>query len=123
MPEDKNANVEMWKLTKDECIDFDKGQFGWCASQERCLVVRPVQNGRVDHSVLVDGSKQLIFDNADASPLELTSKSLRLCGVTRVPKLQVKEVRHLHKQREKKEQYSRNRKDEKDVVVNLGVAK
>lgn len=54
-----------------------------------------------------------LYDSVGASPLQLTSKSLRLCHGPRVPKLQLKEVRHLCKQRENKGQSSGKRKVDK----------
>lgn len=123
VPERQKANIDMWKVTGDERIEFERDQFGWCASQKGCLVVRLVQNGRVENCVLVNGLSNLIYDSADASPLQLTSQSLRLCSGPRVPKLEVKEVRHLRKQRDKKRQSSGKRKHNKEAVKNEDVPK
>lgn len=123
MPEGRKANVEMWKLKKAEQIEFQKDQFKWCASQDVCLLVRLVQNRRVDHCILIDRSSSLIYDSAEESPLQLTCHSLRLCGGPRVPHLEVKDVRRLRKQREKMAQLSTNRKVVKQPMGNGEVPK
>lgn len=113
----------MWKLTNDERIDFDEVGLGLSTSQDAFLDVLLVSNGLVDNRVPVDGSKLLMYVNADVSRLQLTPKSFRRCIVPRVPKLEVKEVRNLRKLRGQKVQSSRKRKDLKELVVNIPVAK
>ena len=60
------------------------------------------QVGKVDHCILVDEKEKLIFGSVEHVPIDLTERSLRLCGGPRVPRLKVKEVRRLCEKREPK---------------------
>lgn len=97
-----NARVEVRCISKKYLREFEKDQFAWLAAKDELWLVRLLEMKNVDHCVLVDGSRRLIFSSAEKVPLELTAESLLLCGGPRVPNVHVEEMRELVFQREKK---------------------
>lgn len=102
LPAEHHGRVELRKVEKRCRKQFEEGdKFAWLAASNRMWVVRLYQAQKVDHCILVDGSRKLIYDSAERVPIELTPDALRYCGGPRVPKLEVKEVRELVSQRER----------------------
>ena len=97
-----SARLEMRRLGKVHRKDFDEDPFVWISKQRGRWIARLVEVGVVDHCVFVDGRRRLIWDCVEEYPVALTADTLRLCGGPNARHLQVREVREVVPQKEKK---------------------
>ena len=82
--------------------DFLHNPFEWILKQEEgVMVVRVVEEGVVDHCVVVDAGERIIVDGCEEYPLHLKIDTLRLCGGSEAANVRIAEVSFLRKQRGK----------------------
>ena len=87
---------DLRKLQKADFEGFRSDPFGWLGSLHRGVwLVRLVKPRFLDHCVVIDGVRKLIFDSADQYPLGLSADALRMCGGGETEGLLVAEVREV----------------------------
>ena len=103
VPKHLYARVQLQKLKGARLQEFSKSPYMWLNKQSGTFVVHFWVTGKVDHAVCVDGRRNLIWDNEEMNPVDLTSDSLRLCVGSRSKKVEVRAM-EMVKQREKTDQ-------------------
>ena len=58
-------------------------------------IVRLCQSQVVDHCVVIDGERGLIFDSAEEYPITLSERTLRMCGGSSANQLHIAEIREV----------------------------
>lgn len=88
---------DLRKVPKEYMQCFRADPFGWLGSLDWGVwIVRLVKPRVLDHCIVVDGARKLIFDSAEQYPLRLSAEVLRLCGGGEGDKLHVAEAREVH---------------------------
>ena len=87
---------DLLRVPKDALTSFKQNRFAWLGNlRSGVWLVRLVEPKVVDHCVVVDGARKLIFDSPQAYPLCLSAEVLRLCGGMEVNNLSVAEAREI----------------------------
>lgn len=64
-----NARVELQNLSKVQKKEIRKAPYKFLSDQIGCFIVQLDLQGKVDHTVCVDGLRRLVWDNEEEYPL------------------------------------------------------
>ena len=91
------SGYDLRKVPRSSLASFNRNKLEWVCNLNRGVwLVRLLRTDVIDHCIVVDGARRLVYDGAEKHAIRLSVDALIHCGGDKVEKLVIAEVRQIH---------------------------
>ena len=91
------SRYDLRRVSRASLAGFKKDKLDWVAKLDHGVwIIRLLRTDKVDHCVVVDGARKLIYDGAEEYAIDLSLDALIHCGGGAADKLVIAEARQVH---------------------------